>query len=88
MQLIIDKRYLQGASAHELRSLCAEHTVLFIETLLYELLTTEEEAVRKACFVKFPETNDNVVLTSETRRELSRVSAAISLPLSSRLPGV
>ncbi|MFQ5853771.1 MAG: hypothetical protein ACE5JU_24695 [Candidatus Binatia bacterium] len=66
MQVVIDKSYLQGASADKLRNLCAEHTVLFIETLLYELLTTEEEAVRRACFAKFPELNDNVVLIPRT----------------------
>lgn len=66
MQVVIDKDYLQGASTAKLRGLCAEHTVLFIETLLYELLTTEKEAVLRACFAKFPETNDNVVLIPRT----------------------
>jgi len=66
MQVVIDKSYLQGAAAGALRNLCAEHTVLFTETLLYELLTTEEEAVRRACFSKFPEMDDNVVLIPRT----------------------
>lgn len=66
MQVVIDKSFLQGASADRLRGLCAEHTVLFIETLLYELLTTEEEAVRRACFAKLPERSDTVVLIPRT----------------------
>jgi len=66
MEVVIDKSYLQGTSRDVLRDLCAKHTVLFIEALLYELLTTEEEAVQKACFDKFPQTSDNVVLIPGT----------------------
>lgn len=66
MQVVIDKSYLQGVSAGALQNLCAEHTVLFTETLLYELLTTENEAVQRACFAKFPEMNANVVLIPRT----------------------
>lgn len=66
MQVVIDKSYLQATATGALRNLCAGHTVLFTETLLYELLTTEEEAVRRACFAKFPEMDDNVVLIPRT----------------------
>jgi len=66
MQVVIDKSYLQGASADELQDLCAKHTVLFIETLLYEILTTEEEPVRRACFAKLGDMTDNVVLIPRT----------------------
>lgn len=61
MEIVIDKSYLQGASPHEIRGLYAEHTILFIETLLYELLTTET-AVQRTCFDKLSEGNDKVVI--------------------------
>jgi hypothetical protein len=66
MYVVIDKSYLQATSKAALRSLCANHTVFFIEALLYELLTTEEEVVQKMCFAKLPETSDNVVLIPGT----------------------
>ncbi len=62
MRVVIDKSYLQGASPDKFRRLCAEHTVLFIETLLYELLTTEVATIQRTCFDKLSEGNDNVVL--------------------------
>ena len=62
MQVVIDKSYLQGTSSETIRRLCGEHTVLFIETLLYELLTSEKEAERTACLAKFPETAGDVVV--------------------------
>ena len=52
MQIVIDKSYLQGVSTEKMRRLCEEHTVLFIETLLYELLTATEWE-RNVCFAKF-----------------------------------
>jgi hypothetical protein len=61
MEIVIDKSYLQGASPDKIRDLCAEHTVLFIETLLYELLTTEA-VVQRTCFDKLSEENDNVIV--------------------------
>lgn len=62
MQIVIDKSFLQGASADTVRRLCGEHTVLFIETLLYELLTTESEAVRTTCFAKLRGSDTSTVL--------------------------
>jgi hypothetical protein len=61
MEIVIDKSYLQGACPDKIRGLCAEHTVLFIETLLYELLTTEA-AVQRRCFDRLSEENDNVIV--------------------------
>lgn len=51
MEIVIDKSYLQGASPDKIHGLFAEHTVLFIEPLLYELLTTEA-GVQRTCFDK------------------------------------
>lgn len=62
MDVVIDKSYLQGAPADKLRALCCEHTALFTETLLYEVLTTDEDTVRAACFEKLLRTNRAVVL--------------------------
>jgi hypothetical protein len=62
MQIVIDKSYLQGASLSILRGLCVEHSVLFTETMLYELLTTSKEAVRRACLDKLSEIGANIIL--------------------------
>ena len=62
MEIVIDKCYLQGASPENVSSLCEEYNVLFTQALLYELLTTEEESVRNACFAKFPEKENPVTL--------------------------
>jgi hypothetical protein len=62
MDVVIDKSYLQAAPADKLRTLCGEHTALFTETLLYELLTTDKDTVRTACFKKFSKISAAVVL--------------------------
>lgn len=62
MQVVIDKSFLQGRSLDEIRCLCGKYTVLFIETLLYELLTTESEKVREVCFAKLRGGNCSIVL--------------------------
>lgn len=61
MQIVIDKSYLQGVSTEKMCRLCEEHTVLFIETLLYELLTATESE-RNVCFAKFPAIDNPVTL--------------------------
>ena len=65
MEIVIDKSYLQGASGETVRRLCEEHTVLFTETLFYELLTTAE-SVRDACFAKLPARDNPVALIPRT----------------------
>lgn len=61
MEIVIDKSYLQGAPAKTIRSLCEEHIVLFSETLLYEILTSDK-LTRDSCFAKLPLTDNPVVL--------------------------
>src|SRR5712671_2949088 len=61
MQIVMDKSYLHGAKIETIRHLCEEHTVLFTETLLYEILTTEQKK-RRACFAKLPGQENPVVL--------------------------
>lgn len=83
MQLVIDKSYLQGASADTIRRLCGEHTVLFIETLLYELLTTESDAVRSACFAKLRGNGNPAILIPRVgplfRYEMKQLRPALPL---------
>ena len=59
MQIVIDKSYLQAASTETMQRLCKDDTVLFTETLLYELLTTDESE-RNAWFAKIPATYNPV----------------------------
>lgn len=54
--VVLDKSYLQGANAGELSALCADHAVLMIETLFYELLTAEN-GQRARCLRKLPGEN-------------------------------
>ncbi len=88
MQIVIDKSYLQGASTDTVHRLCDEHTVLFIETLLYELLTTAESA-RNACFAKFPPMDSPVTLIPRAgpliRYENKHLRAALPL-IEHRIP--
>jgi len=62
MDIVLDKSYLQAASTGKIQSLCLENNVLMPESLLYELLTTTFNEERTACFHKFPDTYDPVML--------------------------
>lgn len=79
MEIVIDKSYLQGTPGEEVRRLCEEHTVLITETLLYELLTTDEPS-RRRCFAKLPEKDNPVMLIPCTgplfRYEIEKQRAA------------
>ncbi len=66
MQLVIDKSYLQGTSAENLQAHVSHHTILFPESLLYELLTTEREAVRRTCLTKLTHINGSIKLLPST----------------------
>lgn len=82
MDIVIDKSYLQGAPGDTVRRLCDEHTVLFIETLFYELLTAPEPE-RDACFAKLPARENPVALIPRTgplfRHEMEHLRAASPL---------
>jgi hypothetical protein len=54
--IVLDKSYLQGATSRQVQSLCENNVVLMIETLFYELLSTDEEQ-RAQCFRKLPGEN-------------------------------
>lgn len=66
MQFVIDKSYLQSTSAENLRTHASHHTILFAESLLYELLTTERETVRRTCLAKLTQVNCSIKLLPST----------------------
>lgn len=61
MEVVLDKSYLQGASAGDVSNLCISENVLMSESLFYELLTTEPE-VRANCFKKIPQIDNPLTL--------------------------
>lgn len=61
MEIVIDKSFLDGSTTEQIRLLCGQHTVLFSEILLFELMTTSLKS-QKRCFSKFPATPNPVVL--------------------------
>ena len=66
MQIVIDKSYLQSTSTEKFRVRFADDTILFTESLLYELLTTKLETVRHACFTKLSQTNGSIKIMPST----------------------
>jgi hypothetical protein len=59
--IVIDKSYLQGTKADQIRRLTVEHRFLMSDALFYELLTTEP-VYRCQCFNKFPDGSNPVDL--------------------------
>jgi hypothetical protein len=51
--IILDKSYLDGASATSIAALCKEYSVIVTETLFFELMTTKPES-QVRCFSKLP----------------------------------
>jgi len=43
--VILDKSYLDAASPEQIKFLCANHTVLMVDTLFYELTRTKEPSM-------------------------------------------
>ncbi len=61
MEILIDKSWVQGASAGMLASAAAEHDLLMSEVLLYELLTTgRDEQIR--CFSRLSIVHESIRL--------------------------
>ena len=58
--IVIDKSYLQGTKAAQIRQLALDHRLLMSYALFYELLTTKPEC-RCQCFSKFPNDNNPIV---------------------------
>lgn len=59
--VVLDKSYLQGAPAQEVRDLASRKHLLMPAALFYELMTTSLEQ-RRNCFRKLPPGNNPVVL--------------------------
>lgn len=53
-KIVIDKSFLDGAPAIQVRELVEHYEVLVIESLFYELMTTEDDR-RKKAFTKLPQ---------------------------------
>jgi len=58
--IVIDKSYLEGAPTRVVRALCAQRRVIFPETLLFELLITDNDST--ASFRKLPNRDNPVRL--------------------------
>ena len=59
--IVLDKSYLDGAPANEVRALCDDYAALMPEELFYELITTRPES-QKRCFSKLPDRFNPVLL--------------------------
>ncbi len=59
--VVLDKNFLQGASADKVRALAASHRLIMPGALFYELMTTSPE-VRRRCFSKLPQIENPVIL--------------------------
>lgn len=58
---MLDKSFLDGASAQAVRAICDDHDVLMSDELFYELITTRPESLKR-CFAKLPERTNPVAL--------------------------
>jgi len=76
--VILDKSYLFGATAEEVRSLCTNYRVMATPGLIYELLK-EREPDRSYCFRKFPKGPDPVAL-------IDRLGSLLNAEVESRSP--
>ncbi len=59
--VILDKSFLQGASASEIQKLASSHRLIISWALFYELLTCDTRG-RRGCFSKLPKTENPVEL--------------------------
>lgn len=71
--IVLDKSYLEGAPTRVVRALCAQRTVIFPETLLFELLTTDNDPA--ASFRKLPNRDNPVRLLSNCKALLDYETA-------------
>jgi len=61
--IVLDKCFLQGTSAAQMRELATSHRLVVSDALFYELLTSDEPA-RSRCFRKFTPVENPVDLVS------------------------
>lgn len=79
--LVLDKSFLDGQPADRIRQLCSTHSVIMVDTLFYELITTPDLKFRAACFRKFPE-GENPVEIIDGIASLLRYEIDHNLPAS------
>ncbi|HEX6901263.1 MAG TPA: hypothetical protein VF789_16180 [Thermoanaerobaculia bacterium] len=68
-EIVLDKSYLQGASAGSIHSLCATFRVIMPGALFFELLTGDP-VERARCFAKFPQVMNPVEIVEHVGRLL------------------
>jgi len=61
MKVILDKSYLDGEKTENVLKLCNNHTAIMIDSLFYELLTTDKKS-RARCFSKIPKKKNPLLL--------------------------
>ena len=61
MKVILDKSYLDGENTENVLQLCNNHTAMMIDSLFYELLTTDKKS-RARCFSKIPKKKNPLIL--------------------------
>lgn len=79
--IVLDKNFLQGKSAREIRELADSHQLLMTDNLFYELLSTDKPKVRAACFAKLGDGENPVLLIGHTGMHL-RYEMAHGMPSS------
>lgn len=60
-EVILDKSYLDGASAAEVANVCERYTALMPQELFFEMMTTCPKSQRR-CFAKLPDRDSPVAL--------------------------
>lgn len=55
LEVVLDKSYLQGASAAAIQNLCRSFRVIMPGALFFELMTTSDLDARRCSFAKFPD---------------------------------
>lgn len=60
-EIVLDKSYLDGASASEVADVCERYTALMPQELFFEMMTTCPESQRR-CFAKLPDRDSPVAL--------------------------
>ncbi len=62
--LVLDKSYLEAQPARVIKQLCGDFSVLMIDSLFMEIMTTRDKKRQANCFKKFPPIDNPVVLIS------------------------
>lgn len=61
-EVVLDKSYLQGAPAPEIRRLCDDYHVIMPGALFFELMTSSDPQAATTCFAKIPARENPLIL--------------------------